>query len=129
MSAYGNAVPNDPPRIIRCPKTPEDKRLAQAALTYGEQSYERIAQFMEISVPIIQERLRSPEFQTLLAHYRENPNELLPDRAELIAKLSIESATGDRSTDRQRAVELLLEIQGKQRKKGTLDQYRKKKSD
>lgn len=125
MPAFPEPKP-DAPRILQLTKSPEDMRLATAVLCYGESDVAQLASFTKTPENAVRERLASQPFKAYLAHLKEHPEEVLPAKAHIIARLVVEMNSGDRSTDRQRAAETLMEMNGQKGKGGVLDKFRKK---
>lgn len=126
MSAFPKPEP-DPPRVVQLRTSPEDQQLAKIVLAVGNHDISRIAMMAACEPEHVIARMKDPAFKALLDQYIEQPEKLIPSRAQLFAKLSMEADRGDRSTDRQRAIELLLEIDGQRKPQDKITKYKKNK--
>lgn len=123
--AFPKPQPNSP-KILNFVKTPADKKLAIAVLAYGADDLSALAQFTKCPVEDVEQKLKRPEFIAFVNHLRDNPKEVAPAVAEIVAVLTVEMMSGDRSTDRQRAAETLLEITKQKQTEDELESYRNK---
>jgi len=100
------------------------RKVAIPFVAFGRDLH-RIMQFTGIRKAELDEIIDSHAFIELIARLRDNPDEILPNKEELYALLIVEAKEGDRSTDRQRAIDSLLEIHGTKPKRNIVENFKR----
>ena len=100
------------------------RKVAIPFVAFGRDLH-RIMQFTGIRKAELDEIIDSSAFIEQIGRLRDNPDEILPNKEELYALLIVEAKEGERSTDRQRAIDSLLQIHGDKPKKNVIENFKR----
>jgi len=130
MGAFPEPTPRKVKKVLRLPIAAPDnsqlKKLATGILAFGPYNYTDLSAWMGKNKSEVKQLLEeyNEDIHRALLALKASPQDTLPDTAELFAKLVVEANRGDRSSDRQRAIDTLLRYKENESSRDILGEFR-----
>lgn len=114
--------------IKQAPLPAVTNKLCTAVLLFGDKDHGALARYCGMMESHVKELLLTKEFTLMMHDIKSNPERILPTKAEIYARLTHEMTHAARSTERQKAAEMLLNLTPNE-KSPTLKKYEDKKAE